>query len=180
MLWMNQITVFHRPCRLQYAQAATGASPSASANFTSGAPPAESAFCCQPWLVSSTTHWIRCSSVMGWATLPTLTVTVRPQVLFHRGVHHAGLQQLHLLPAAYHRHAALVQKGNNVAAVLTTIEFHTKRSFPCAQQSNRGFPCLPVYSILAYFTTALWAKKATMSHKIRAGFTGGAKNLNKL
>ena len=53
-------------------------SPSVRAKVSLGSAPAASSLRWTPCSVCRATHWIRWASVMGWATEPTVTVTVLP------------------------------------------------------------------------------------------------------
>ena len=55
--------------------------PSARANTTSGASSGWNQWIRASRSVSTTTHWIKCSAVMGWVTEPTSTFTRLPSTV---------------------------------------------------------------------------------------------------
>ena len=78
-MFLCQRSAFQRPCRLQYAYTETGVS-SIRAKETIGFSPGTRAFLCPPRSVCKYTHWMPCSSVIGWAAAPTLTLTRFPSL----------------------------------------------------------------------------------------------------
>jgi hypothetical protein len=51
------------------------------------------------------------------------------QVLFYGGIYTAGNQFLHLFATAYQGHAGVVDLGNQVAAMITTIKLNFFHDF---------------------------------------------------